>query len=147
MVNIMTQNTKKQSLDKAKVKDIISKIDFSQLLEIPKSAILKNVKSSYKYDDDNKRTAKIAKQVITAMGGTTIDDAYQLDFDYLPKNGNFISEEQIEQLLGARVSIKDSHVSLIANMSKSRSFAGYSATGFKLIVTELAPFVPAEQQK
>ncbi|MCJ1996837.1 hypothetical protein GYN67_09055 [Lactococcus piscium] len=136
----MTQ-FKKQTLENAKVKEVISQMDFSQFLSIPESVIVKNIKTSYRYDDDNKRTSEVAKQTITGMAGTTIDDAYQLDFDFISDSGQFLNDDTIASLLGQRVAIKQSHISLIANMSRSsKSFAGYSATGFKLIVTELAGY-------
>lgn len=129
------QNSKKQNLATASVKDTLAQLDFSQFLEIPESVVIKDVKTSYKYDDDNKRTNEIAKQTITAIAGTTIDNAYQIVFDYV---GQPLNDDTIESVLDTRLAIKQSHVSLVANMVKGR-FNGYSATGFKLVVTELAP--------
>lgn len=139
--------TEKQSLATASVKETLAAATHKPLIEllaVPEVAIIKHVRTSYAYDDKtNERTETVIKQTVTAMVGTTIDDAEQITFDYI---GTPIIDDNLTAIIGQRVQLKQVSFGLIANMV-NRRFVGYNATGFKLIVDEMIPVPKPQPQK
>lgn len=139
--------TPKHSFTTASVKDTIAAAaqkPLAELLTTPDVAIIKDVRTSYTYDDKtNERTETVAKQTVTAVIGTTIDDAEQITFDYV---GTPILGDSLTAIVGQRMQLKNVSFGLIANMV-NRRFVGYNATGFKLIVGEMIPAQQPQSQK
>ncbi|MBR3207947.1 MAG: hypothetical protein IKF58_16290 [Bacillus sp. (in: Bacteria)] len=137
----------KNPFTSASVKDTLAAATHTPLVEVlstPDSAIIKEVRTSYAYDEKtNERTEKVSKQTITAMIGTTIDDAEQITFDYV---GTPIPDKDIPTIVGQRMQLKQVSFGLIANMV-NRRFVGYNATGFKLIVGEMTSVQKPQPQK
>lgn len=99
---------------------------FECRVDVPKVFIVKKVKSPFENKETKDRTQKIE-----VMCGTTIEDAvtFELTLFNTP-------ELDPKEAINKKYRIIDYKLTLNANM-KEKQFAGYAATGLKLVVTKL----------
>lgn len=96
-----------------------------ELLKIPRKVMIKEVRKPFKSNQTDETTQKVH-----AIAGNTITDFQEIDMVLL--DCSIDREESINKFY----EIIDYKFSLIANM-KNGEFNGYSATGFKIIVTKI----------
>lgn len=119
----------KSSYSDVSVKALIAEEEVQEAMRryvaVPKVIMIKQLKNPYRNKETN-----IVTQKISAMSGTTLEDAVSheitlLDTELDPRNS-----------VNKKYRIIDYKLSLEANMSNG-NFNGYVATGLKLMVTKL----------
>ena len=119
----------KWNLGDARIKELLSKKEVREAIElyvnVPKEVFIKKVRKAFQLDDAKDKTQKVE-----VMSGTTLEDAVTFEITLLN------TEIDPIQAMNKKFRIIDYAFAPEANM-KEKKFAGYAATGLKLIVTRL----------
>lgn len=113
----------------ASVKETLAKPDIQAALKkhlnVPENLLIKKI---------SKPAMDYHTQKVASLAGTTLEDAQSVNFTILDETHRQFLDPV--QAMNKRYRIIDYAIGLEANMDK-KSFLGYSATGFKLIVYKL----------
>lgn len=125
------ESNKTTNFSNASIKEVIAtpvvQSALKTYLREPKEVVIKKVRKPYKPKDADENTP--ATQKVEAICGTSLMDAEAIEMTLV---GIKLDEQSINHIY--RVS--EYTYGLIANMV-NKNFSGYSATGFKLLVTKL----------
>lgn len=128
---VLNESNKTTNFANVSVKEVIAtpvvQSALKTYLREPKEVVIKKVRKPYKPKDADENTP--ATQKVEAICGSSLMDAEAIEMTLV---GIEIDEQSINHIYR----ISEYTYGLIANMV-NKNFSGYSATGFKLLVTKL----------